>query len=410
MSSITDPMPGSRKRKVLFSLVVLALLGSVAATAELYLRLLHRPGPGAARFLFQCKKNLSRWEYLDRERHNLRLESLLRVEPGISYVEEPEANRPPFDKVMVETQVQNNAAGFRERPFPKKKAAGARRVLVLGDSVAWGKGVAMAERFSDLLRAKLPAGAQVYNLAQQGCTTACMVRFLERNVALAPDLVIFQVSGNDIDQTLWREAAVGSLDGWGRTALSLAARSRALLHLFYALRGDPSKQQRRQAEASAGRYYRADFARLFTFCRKQGCQVLLLELPYATGYHYGAHARAACAANRDVCPKRLSVDFSHPGRWLSDWKKPARGAHADDFVERTEKHVGLPAGTLSAVFPFRVFFHDIVHLNARGHRLVALQLAARLKKGAGAPLLHPAGSGGAEDRRAVGQGQGSRTP
>ena len=131
--------------------------------------------------------------------------------PHIQYIEQPEANRPPFDQVPVEFHVQNNGFGFRDGEFnvdPRKK-----QIVVLGDSVVFGKGVTQEERFTSLLQETTPE-AQIFNLGLQGCTAECMAKLWDQYInKLQPDMLIIQASGNDLDQILYKESMEKRLPG-----------------------------------------------------------------------------------------------------------------------------------------------------------------------------------------------------
>jgi lysophospholipase L1-like esterase len=100
-----------------------------------------------------------------------------------------------------------NAAGFRDDEFPEAPPDGFRIVLV-GDSVAWGFGVPMESAFPQVLERELRqlgsapyATSIVYNLAVDGYSTAQEIRLLEtRGLALHPDLVIVSYVLNDPDE------------------------------------------------------------------------------------------------------------------------------------------------------------------------------------------------------------------
>ncbi len=57
--------------------------------------------------------------------------------------------------------VVNNRHGFRERDFVVPKPQGVFRIMVLGDSLTWGQGLGVKERYTNLpeysLRQSLPA-------------------------------------------------------------------------------------------------------------------------------------------------------------------------------------------------------------------------------------------------------------
>lgn len=100
-------------------------------------------------------------------------------------------------------EVRLNKLGLRERELPSRKPAGAYRVMVLGDSLTWGTGVAQEERFTDLaealLREKLPGeGIAVWNMGQEGASTVDENKFLQETIAaVRPDRVVVAFCFND---------------------------------------------------------------------------------------------------------------------------------------------------------------------------------------------------------------------
>lgn len=103
--------------------------------------------------------------------------------------------------------VEINSAGFRDDEFPETLPDGAWRIVLLGDSVAWGWGVSMASAFPQVLERQLRelglkhrASPIVYNLAVDGYSTEQEIRLLEtRGLALQPNLVIISYVLNDPD-------------------------------------------------------------------------------------------------------------------------------------------------------------------------------------------------------------------
>ncbi len=98
-----------------------------------------------------------------------------------------------------------NSQGFRDDEFPRHVPARAKRIVVIGDSVAWGWGVEMAQVFPQRLEERLRQQSAprqpppiVYNLAVDGYTTEQEIRLLEtRGLALDPDLIIVSYVMND---------------------------------------------------------------------------------------------------------------------------------------------------------------------------------------------------------------------
>jgi hypothetical protein len=118
------------------------------------------------------------------------------------------------------TSVSVNDQGLRGRPFGARRDD-VSRILVLGDSFAFGYGVEDDEHFPAYLEACLnSAGAgafEVLNAGVPGYGTVDQLNFLRsRGEALAPDFVILQfLSANDLDENLhpateWADVE----DGW----------------------------------------------------------------------------------------------------------------------------------------------------------------------------------------------------
>lgn len=102
---------------------------------------------------------------------------------------------------IPQTRVTINAQGERNRLYPTEKGKGVRRILVLGDSNAFGYGVDESKRFSDLLAADLPPSYQVINLGVFGYATDQEALLLEQKIAAyKPDLVILAYSPGDLSE------------------------------------------------------------------------------------------------------------------------------------------------------------------------------------------------------------------
>ena len=190
-------------RKGAFTAIVIVLFLGLLIACEMVIRT-RTMTPEFARFFFFTEFKIDRWHYLSENMSIHQLDMVMASHPYIQYIEQPEANRPPFDQVPVEFHVQNNGFGFRDGEFnvdPRKK-----QIVVLGDSVVFGKGVTQEERFTSLLQKQLP-NAQIFNLGLQGCTAECMAKLWDQYVnKLQPDMLIIQASGNDLDQVLYKES------------------------------------------------------------------------------------------------------------------------------------------------------------------------------------------------------------
>jgi len=92
---------------------------------------------------------------------------------------------------------QINYQGLRGRTYPIPKPPGAFRILLLGDSVAFGMQVRGYEMFSSRLEEAL--GVEVVNTAVSGYSTFTeRMYFRERGVHFEPDLVLVAVCLNDV--------------------------------------------------------------------------------------------------------------------------------------------------------------------------------------------------------------------
>lgn len=105
-----------------------------------------------------------------------------------------------FSHRWQRTALSLNTHGFRDREFPESKPAGVFRVAVLGDSFAYGNGIAAEKRFSDLLRNALPSGIEVLNFGVPGDNTSQLVSELRTRAArFAPNFVLVQWFVNDVE-------------------------------------------------------------------------------------------------------------------------------------------------------------------------------------------------------------------
>lgn len=86
--------------------------------------------------------------------------------------------------------IQVNSLGFRDREIPAKQQDHY-RIAVVGDSIAWGQGLAAHERFSDRLGELLGARYEVFNFGQPG--TQDHVGQLAKSLSTSPDFVLLQL-------------------------------------------------------------------------------------------------------------------------------------------------------------------------------------------------------------------------
>jgi lysophospholipase L1-like esterase len=101
----------------------------------------------------------------------------------------------------VNQPVQTNAWGHRDEAVEREAPAGTLRVLVLGDSISFGHGVKAEESWPELLEARLNQPGrpvEVLNTAAPGNGPMQEFHDLRRNRFLGPDLVVLQITLNDV--------------------------------------------------------------------------------------------------------------------------------------------------------------------------------------------------------------------
>lgn len=102
-----------------------------------------------------------------------------------------------FETEQFQTNVRINEKGLRDRSHSYEGQNGIKRILVLGDSFAWGYGVEESERFSQRLEGYL--GIEVINAGVSGYSTDQELLWYENEgVKYETDLVLLVVTGNDV--------------------------------------------------------------------------------------------------------------------------------------------------------------------------------------------------------------------
>ncbi len=124
-------------------------------------------------------------------------ELVYRLRPGVTL----SGKRTPY---FVHPEIRTNSMGFRDGEFAVPRPAGTFRILSLGDSYAFGWGVALeetyAKRLEQALRSEYPGSKlEVLNGGVPSYESWRELKLLERiGPVLQPDLVICQVADNDL--------------------------------------------------------------------------------------------------------------------------------------------------------------------------------------------------------------------
>lgn len=111
----------------------------------------------------------------------------------------------PGTRAEANVVYQINSLGFRGREYSQEKPAGTHRIVVLGDSVTFGWGVELADRFSDVAERALNAGRsdgrtiEILNLALPGYETMHQRFIFDKQVwPLSPDAIVVCFNRNDV--------------------------------------------------------------------------------------------------------------------------------------------------------------------------------------------------------------------
>ena len=102
-----------------------------------------------------------------------------------------------FETPQFSTVVRINEDGLRDRRHSYESQNDIERILVLGDSFAWGYGVEESERFSQMLEESLEV--EVINAGVSGYSTDQeLLWYKSEGVKYETDLVILVIAGNDV--------------------------------------------------------------------------------------------------------------------------------------------------------------------------------------------------------------------
>jgi lysophospholipase L1-like esterase len=102
-----------------------------------------------------------------------------------------------FETPQFRTFVRINQKGLRDHEHSYERPNNAKRILVIGDSFAWGYGVEESERFSQRLETSLDV--EVINAGVSGYSTDQeLLWYSNEGVKYDTDLIILVFTGNDI--------------------------------------------------------------------------------------------------------------------------------------------------------------------------------------------------------------------
>jgi hypothetical protein len=283
-----------------------------------------------------------------------------------------------FETPQFRTNVRINQLGLRDREHTYKRPEGTRRILVLGDSFAWGYGVEEAERFSQVLEASL--GVEVINAGVSGYSTDQELLWLrEEGRQYDFDLVVLVLAGNDIgdnQQELVHHIyykprfvfEAGQLTLTGNPVPKSGPRGRLIYYL---------SQRSALAYFLVQRYF--DFQDRFSRLRTQAAN----SSPMATdGSSAGLPASLTVALLREI--ERIATDkeagfvIVATSRW---WNSPGGETYREFLTTLQEENFSvLDVEALPGFDTDTMLIRDDGHWNGAGHAFVAQALEALIER------------------------------
>jgi hypothetical protein len=133
--------------------------------------------------------------------HPENLEAVVRFDETLGWALKPNATFRSIDNQKgLDYLIRTNSLGLRDKTISKSKKPGTKRILIIGDSIAYGTGVDAEWRFSDFLSRALGDDVEIVNAAVCGWGTDQELLFYEnKGRELDPDLVILSFTmANDV--------------------------------------------------------------------------------------------------------------------------------------------------------------------------------------------------------------------
>jgi lysophospholipase L1-like esterase len=155
---------------------------------------------------------------------------------------------PHLDEIFQRVRVRTNAGGWRGPELSEKKER--RRILLLGDSITFGWGVAEEQTFARRLEQRL--GAEVINLGVGGYNTAMEKAALEKyGLGYSPDAIVLVYVFNDLHrfddrdelELEWEAAHPPSFPWLARWWKSAVLASATLTRIEFVRRGNAAAER-----------------------------------------------------------------------------------------------------------------------------------------------------------------------
>lgn len=193
-------------------------------------------------------------------------------------------HRPGRAARLMGVEVSTNSGGQRDREFAQPKPEGTTRIVMLGDSLTFGWGVAQESTVSKRLEALLGDEAsetryEVVNAGVGNYNAAMSSHWMRaRGMALEPDLVVFNYSFNDAEVTPRR--AGGGLAEWSYAWIYFAGRFGEVARRVVGGQDWQAYYDGLYADDAPGwRDAQEQIRLLAQFCEQQGLPLVLVNYP-----------------------------------------------------------------------------------------------------------------------------------
>lgn len=257
--------------------------------------------------------------------------SLLDSHPYAEHPDRGHTHKPSFAGRWDGSWYGTDSRGFRGPEHPSERVAGELRVVCLGDSCTFGKGVRELDSWPRQLEARLREAlpgrtVNVFNLGVNGYAgKEYRSIFEESGVALEPDLVVIGYNLNDFENVL-RSADVATfqesgarqlIPGWVRDAMSRSALYRwARSHYYHRNRRRDWERAEAFARSAAAdeqdpevwERQRGHIEGIRTAAASVGAEVAVFLFPYESQVYLEEYDRTPIVQLGNLC-ETLGIPF-----------------------------------------------------------------------------------------------------
>jgi lysophospholipase L1-like esterase len=260
---MTDRQRRRGKERLLSAIIVVASIIVTLVGIEIYTRTVVDDG---------MNFDLEMWKYA----REIKRESPIE---GVGH-----DHRPNSESYLMGAEVEINSMGLRDREYSLEKPAGVTRIMMLGDSLTFGWGVAEKDTVSTLLESRLNEGLErpAYEVINGGVgnynSSMEILSFLEREAVLKPDIVVLNYFINDAEPTPHRTNS--ALLEHSYAAVYIMSRIDILERTYFGKSDWRDYYSGLYDEDAAGwRQNREAIRRLDAYCDAHGIRLMIVNYP-----------------------------------------------------------------------------------------------------------------------------------